>query len=264
MFVEWLYEWIPSKTDCWLICTKDKWIFHYRSGKMRKTVHMDPDDDTQASALPSLTWPLPSLFPCSFLKSPPPSQCFNPTLSAQIPLNRNVSPGDGRMKTIYTFFGESPYFQPSGDRPGGNASVVAWDQYYWGLHSDNRNGKELTDVTVTHLLIILLQVFEKRVELKSASPPPLSSVPVAKQYPDLLTKKGAVLRGSKICPWFVYLVQDDRWDTRLVRMAGSPNLFFPSSRNIKDRCQDTWFILILNSIMFSTQARVISSKCHRS
>lgn len=37
-------------------------------------------------------------------------------------------------------------------------------------------------------------------------PPPFSSIPIAKQYPDLLTKKGAVLWGRKICLWFVYLV----------------------------------------------------------
>ena len=43
------------------------------------------------------------------------------------------------------------------------SAMVAYETCDGGLHLGGRNGKELTDGTVTHLFIILLQIFEKRV-----------------------------------------------------------------------------------------------------
>ena len=139
-------------TDCWSI------MYQQETDILLMFSWEDEEDSSHGpqwrhtGSCPAIPDPLLSLFPCWFLKSPPPPQSFHFTLSSWIPLNRNVTPGDGRMKTIYASFGDpstsSLHEMGWEEMP----AMVAWDQYDWGLHSDGTNGKESTDVTLTYSL----------------------------------------------------------------------------------------------------------------
>lgn len=116
-----------------------------------------------------------------------------------------------------------------------------------------------------HLLITLLQIFEKRVELRNASPTPILLNSNCQTVSRPTHEKGCSSVGKKnmsvVClpclRWQVrYQTDEEGWHTKS---------FFLSFKNTKGRWQDTRFILILNTIVFHyAQARVISSKGHRS
>lgn len=147
--------------------------------------------------------------------SPPPPSIINAShqsgacavTDGSIPLNKNPNSVDGRMKNIYSSPLETSVL-PALIRWIGKKCQPWWPKKHvmeaciWvvGMEKSWQMGQSLT------YSLFYFKRLRRGWYLKNASPPLFYWIPIAKQYPDLVMKKDAVLRGRKVCPWFVFLV----------------------------------------------------------